>query len=147
MQRVLVSTTPDWQDVSKWYWDLSQPHLEATTPEMTNTVNELTAGAKTDMDKIKSIFYYVSKNIRYMGLTPEKDRPGFRAARCQNHIRQKIRRLPGQGRVAGLDAAHGGLEFLSRADQRRHQDGPGSAGPVFQSRHRQRGNEARANTP
>ncbi len=29
------------------------------------------------MDKIKALFYYVSKQIRYMGLTPEKDRPGF----------------------------------------------------------------------
>jgi len=77
LQRVLVSTTPNWQAVSKWYSDLSQPHLEATTPDMTNTVNELVASAKTDMEKIKSIFYYVSKNIRYMGLTPEKDRPGF----------------------------------------------------------------------
>jgi transglutaminase-like putative cysteine protease len=77
LQRVLVSTTPTWQDVSKWYWNLSRAHLEATEPDMTNTVNELTAGAKTDMDKIKAVFYYVSKNIRYMGLTPEKDRPGF----------------------------------------------------------------------
>jgi hypothetical protein len=24
LQRVLVSTTPDWQAVSKWYWDLSR---------------------------------------------------------------------------------------------------------------------------
>jgi transglutaminase-like putative cysteine protease len=77
LQRVLVSTTPAWQDVSKWYWDLSRPHLDATAPDMTNTVNEMIAGAKTDMDKVKAIFYYVSKNIRYMGLTPEKDRPGF----------------------------------------------------------------------
>lgn len=77
LQRVLASTTPSWYDVSKWYWDLSRQHLAATDADMTNTVNELTAAAKTDMEKIKSIFYYVSKNIRYMGLTPEKDRPGF----------------------------------------------------------------------
>ena len=77
LQRLYVSTLPDWQAVSKWYWNLSQPHLEATTPEMEKTVDELTAGAKTDMDKIKAVFYHVSKKIRYMGLTPEKDRPGF----------------------------------------------------------------------
>jgi transglutaminase-like putative cysteine protease len=77
LQRVVVSTTPNWQTVSKWYADLSQPHLEATTADMTNTVNELIAGAKTDMDKIKAVFYYVSKDIRYMGLTPETNRPGF----------------------------------------------------------------------
>jgi len=27
------------------------------------------------MDKVKALFYYVSPKIRYMGLTPEKDRP------------------------------------------------------------------------
>ena len=77
LQRVLVSTTPTWPAVSKWYWDLSRPHLDATSPEMTNTVNELVAGAKSDMDKVKSIFYYVSKEIQYTGLTLETNRPGF----------------------------------------------------------------------
>jgi transglutaminase-like putative cysteine protease len=77
LQRLLVSTTPDWQAVSKWYWQLSQAHLEATDPEMTKTALELAAGATNDLEKVKALFYYVSKNIRYMGLTPEKDRPGF----------------------------------------------------------------------
>jgi len=77
LQRVLVSTTPDWHDVSKWYWELSKPHLDATSPELKAKVAELTAGAKTDMDKIKALFYYVSQKVRYMGLTPEKDRPGY----------------------------------------------------------------------
>jgi hypothetical protein len=77
LQRLFVSTMPDWQTVSKWYWNLSKSHLEATTPEMKQTVDSLTAGAATEMDRIKSVFYFVSKNVRYMGLTPEKDRPGF----------------------------------------------------------------------
>jgi transglutaminase-like putative cysteine protease len=68
---------PDWQTVSKWYWNLSKSHLEATTPEMKQTVDSLTAGSTTEMDRIKSVFYFVSKKVRYMGLTPEKDRPGF----------------------------------------------------------------------
>ena len=57
--------------------DLSSPHLEATTPEMKQTVESLIAGSETDLDRIKALFYYVSKKIRYMGVTPEKDRPGF----------------------------------------------------------------------
>ena len=77
LQRLYVSTLPDWQAVSKWYWDLSKAHLEADSPEMKSTVAGLIAGAKTDQDKIKALFYHVSKKIRYMGLTPEKDRPGF----------------------------------------------------------------------
>ena len=77
LQRLYVSTMPDWETVSKWYWNLIKSHLEATTPEMKQTVDSLTAGAATDMERIKSVFYFVSKKIRYMGLTPEKDRPGF----------------------------------------------------------------------
>ena len=77
LQRLLISTMPDWRDVSKWYWTLSKPHLEATSPELKKKVTELIAGKKTDMEKIKALFYYVSQKIRYMGLTPEKDRPGF----------------------------------------------------------------------
>ena len=37
LQRLFVSTMPDWKSVSKWYWDLSQSHLDATTPEMQQT--------------------------------------------------------------------------------------------------------------
>jgi len=77
LQRLFVSTLPDWAAVSKWYWNLSLPHLDATTPEMKQAVKELTAGAQTDMDRIKALFYFVSNKIRYMGITPEKDRPGF----------------------------------------------------------------------
>src|ERR1035438_1854149 len=77
LQRLYVSTLPDWQAISKWYSDLSKSHLEATTPEMQQTVSNLTAGAQTDTEKNKAVFYHVSKKIRYMGLTPEKDRPGF----------------------------------------------------------------------
>ena len=29
LQRLLVSTIPDWPTVSKWYWELSKPHLDA----------------------------------------------------------------------------------------------------------------------
>jgi hypothetical protein len=77
LQRLFVSTMPDWQTVSKWYWNLSKSHLDATTPDMKQTVDTLTAGKTAEEDRIKSIFYFVSKKIRYMGLTPEKDRPGF----------------------------------------------------------------------
>ncbi len=78
LQRLFVSTMPDWETVSKWHWRLcSKSHLDATTPDMKQTVDTLTAGKTDEEERIKSIFYYVSKNIRYMGLTPEKDRPGF----------------------------------------------------------------------
>jgi transglutaminase-like putative cysteine protease len=111
LQRVLVSTTPTWQDVSKWYSGLSESHLEATTPDMTNKVSELTAGAKTDLDKIKGIFYYVSQEIRYMGLTPETNRPGFEPhdvkdtfKKMDGVCRDKAALLVSLLRIAGLNS-------------------------------------------
>jgi transglutaminase-like putative cysteine protease len=77
LQRLWVSTLPEWKDVSRWYWNLSKAHLDAVSPELKQKVAELTAGAGRDMDRVKALFYYVSKSIRYMGVTPEKDRPGF----------------------------------------------------------------------
>lgn len=111
LQRVLVSTTPDWHQVSKWYWNLSKPHLEATSPELKKKVEELTAGAKTDMDKIKALFYYVSQKVRYMGLTPEKDRPGYEPhdvcltfSKKYGVCRDKAALLVAMLRTAGLNA-------------------------------------------
>ncbi len=111
LQRVLVSTTPDWRDVSKWYWVLSKPHLDATSPELKKTVADLTAGAKTDMDKMKALFYYVSQKIRYMGLTPEKDRPGYEPhdvcltfGKKYGVCRDKAGLLVAMLRTAGLNA-------------------------------------------
>lgn len=77
LQRVLVSTLPDWPAVSQWYWDLSKSHLEAVTPEMKTKVASLTNGAASDLDRVKALFYDVSQKVRYMGRTAEKDRPGF----------------------------------------------------------------------
>ena len=77
LQRLFVSTVPRWQDISDWYWNLSKPHLDMTTPEMQQTVEKLTANAPTDQAKVKAIFYFVSNNIRYTGETMETNRPGF----------------------------------------------------------------------
>ena len=43
---------------------------------MKQTVESLTAGSKTDLDKVKALFYYVSK-VCYMGLTPEERPAGL----------------------------------------------------------------------
>jgi transglutaminase-like putative cysteine protease len=124
LQRVLVSTTPDWHDVSKWYWNLSKPHLDATSPELKKTVATLTAGAKTDMDKMKALFYFVSQKIRYMGLTPEKDRPGYEPhdvcvtlGKQYGVCRDKAALLVAMLREAGLNAYPVLVNVGSRKDE------------------------------
>jgi transglutaminase-like putative cysteine protease len=111
LQRLLVSTLRDWSAVSRWYWKLSRRHLDAISPGMHQTVTGLTAGAKTDLEKIKAIFYYVSKQIRYMGITPEKTRPGFEPhdvrltfAKKYGVCRDKAALLVAMLRMAGLKA-------------------------------------------
>ncbi len=77
VQRLLVSTLPDWKAVSSWYWQLCKPHLEATTPEMKVQVDKLVEGVTDRQKKIEAIFQWVSQQVRYMGITTESDSPGF----------------------------------------------------------------------
>ncbi len=127
LQRLFVSTTPDWQAISKWYWNLSQSHLNATTPELKQKVFELTADKTNDLAKIHALFYYVSKNIRYMGLTPEKDRPGFEPHdvcitfnKQYGVCRDKAALLVSMLREAGFDA----FPVLINIGAKRDQDVP-----------------------
>ena len=77
VQRLLVSTIPDWETISRWYWNLSKLHLDAVTPEMKSKVAELTEGITDREEKIRRIFMFVSKQIRYMGITTETTAPGY----------------------------------------------------------------------
>ena len=124
LQRLFVSTTPDWFAVSKWYWNLSKPHLDASSPEMKQTADRLVAGAKSDLDKTKAIFYYVSKGIRYMGRTPETDRPGFEPhdvkltfAKKYGVCRDKAALLVALLRAAGLNSYPVLINVGTRKDQ------------------------------
>jgi hypothetical protein len=57
-QRLLVSTIPDWETVSRWYWNLSKPRLAATTPEMAAMVKKITRGKRSRMEKVEAIFFW-----------------------------------------------------------------------------------------
>ena len=76
VQRLLLSTVNSWEDISKWYWDISEPHLKST-PEMEAKVAEITKDITDDQAKIEAIFKFVSQEIRYLGITIEKDAPGY----------------------------------------------------------------------
>jgi transglutaminase-like putative cysteine protease len=76
VQRLLVSTIPDWEYVSKWYWNLSEPHFK-DTPAMRAKVEELTKGLQDRDAKLRAVFKFVSQEVRYMGITVEKEAPGY----------------------------------------------------------------------
>lgn len=77
VQHQIVSTLENWEEVSRWYWELCRPRLEATTPAMKEKVAALTKGAGSDREKVRRLFTFVSQNIRYMGITTEKTAPGY----------------------------------------------------------------------
>ena len=77
VQRLLLSTIEDWRTVSRWYWNLCQPALGKTTPEMKKAVDTLTGGAVSRDEKIRRIFKFVSQEIRYMGINAEDVAPGY----------------------------------------------------------------------
>lgn len=76
VQRLLVSTIPDWEYLSKWYWKLCEPHLQ-TTPAMKAKVDDLVKGLDSREARLRAIFRFVSQEVRYMGITVEKEAPGY----------------------------------------------------------------------
>ncbi len=109
-QRLLLSTAPDWETISRWYWELSEPHL-ATDAAMAAKVAELTANATDDTARTEAIFAWVAESIRYMGITTEDTAPGYEPhdvtdTFAQKHgvCRDKAALLVAMLRLAGLEA-------------------------------------------
>ena len=76
-QRLLVSTARDWPEISRWYYQLSRPRLDAVTPELKARTEELIRNAATPEAKVQALFQFVSQQIRYMGVTAETEAPGY----------------------------------------------------------------------
>ncbi|UUV19320.1 DUF3857 and transglutaminase domain-containing protein [Fusobacteria bacterium ZRK30] len=76
LNHIEYTTIPNWEYISKWYYDLVTPHL-TMNDDIRNKVKVLTKDAKTRDEKIENIFYWVARNIRYLGVDGEKNRPGL----------------------------------------------------------------------
>ncbi|NCC52731.1 MAG: DUF3857 domain-containing protein, partial [Spartobacteria bacterium] len=94
-----------------WYWNLSEPHLEEVTPEMEATCAEIIEGLDDPMDRIKAIFQFVSKEIRYMGIVAESTAPGYEPHDVKDTFearhgvcRDKAALLVAMLRLAGFEA-------------------------------------------
>jgi Flp pilus assembly protein TadD/transglutaminase-like putative cysteine protease len=65
---VQLTTFASWGDVAGWYAKLEQGRTQPT-PEIRAKTLELIQGRATELDKIKALYWYVSKNIRYVSLS------------------------------------------------------------------------------
>jgi len=75
-----ISTIPDWDYISKWYYDISNTKTKPEF-EVMETVNTLLSGKTglTEMEKAEIIYNFIEQNIRYSsvsfrqnGIVPQK---------------------------------------------------------------------------
>ncbi len=68
-------------DLYGWYNGICK-NIGNTPANLKGQVDKLTAGKKTDLEKIESVFYWVQDNVRYIAF--ENGVMGFRPDACQN---------------------------------------------------------------
>ncbi len=78
LAQVHVSTFDTWDEVGAWYWGLSKEKLDVDD-EVRAKVKEITKGLKTEREKIKAVYNYVTR-LRYVAL--EFGIEGIRPRRC-----------------------------------------------------------------
>jgi len=81
-RQILFSTFADWEAVGKWWTKLETPRREVT-PDIRAKAEELTRGAKTDVEKVQAIYEWVQRNIRYVSLS-------FGIGRYQPHAAAEV---------------------------------------------------------
>ncbi|MCZ6793862.1 MAG: DUF3857 domain-containing protein, partial [Planctomycetota bacterium] len=59
-----ISTFADWEEFSGWYHNLIKKQFEAS-PEIVAKVQELSSGARNDLERIRAIYNFVVTEIRY----------------------------------------------------------------------------------
>jgi len=62
-----ISSIRDWQEMARWYNGLVKPQM-AASPSLRKTVEELTAGKKTDEEKARALYDFAANRVRYVGL-------------------------------------------------------------------------------
>ena len=63
-----ISTFRSWSDVAKWYWNLirEQYHVDEA---LKKKVAQITRGLVTDAQKVKALYRFVTRKIRYVSLS------------------------------------------------------------------------------
>ena len=74
--RIMVTTLDSWEQASRWYYNLVEPHMKINK-DIKDKVSELISGVKGRKERAAKIYYWVAKNIRYLGVDKEKNRPGY----------------------------------------------------------------------
>jgi transglutaminase-like putative cysteine protease len=122
-----ISTIPKWQDVSRWYYNLSKDG-QTMTPDLERLVAQVTAGKATQEAKIQALYFWSSRNIRYVETAFTGEKAGFKPVSAEQTwqrkygvCRDKAQFLVTLLRSIGVDA----YNVLITAGVRRDVDLPG----------------------
>jgi transglutaminase-like putative cysteine protease len=122
-----LSTIPKWQDVSRWFYNLCADG-QKMTPELTRLVAQVTAGKATQEEKIQALYFWASRNIRYVETAFTGEKAGFKPVSAEQTLerkygvcRDKAQFLVTLLRSIGVDA----YNVLITAGVRRDPDLPG----------------------
>lgn len=108
--RLLLTTVPDWQTWSKWYYHLCEPQYVLDSA-LTAQTDELLAGAATEEAKVRALYYFVGSHIRYVETSYSGRKAGYLPepvsltyAKRYGVCRDKAALLVAMLRHAGIDA-------------------------------------------
>ncbi len=76
------TTFPSWEAVGAWYQALIAGR-DSVTPALQARADEITAGAKTDTEKVRRLYEYVSQHNHYIGVD-------FGVGRYQPHMAMEV---------------------------------------------------------
>ena len=71
--KLLISTSPDWQAKSKWFYQVNEDYGSfKSTPEIDKKVCDILKGAGSEIDSVSRLTHWVADELRYLGLSMGK---------------------------------------------------------------------------
>ena len=64
---IIISTFKSWKDVYSWWWDLAKDKISSDSA-IKAKIQELTVTAKSDEEKLRAIYNFCAKDIRYVAV-------------------------------------------------------------------------------
>jgi hypothetical protein len=110
MTRLFVCTQPDWQTWSRWYYNLCSTQYEVDSA-LGRAIDSLTRGATTEDAKVRVLYNFVDKQIRYVETSLSGKKAGHQPEKISltyqkryGVCRDKAALLVGMLRRVGIDA-------------------------------------------
>ncbi len=84
--QIMISSFNSWGEVYQWWWGLAKDKIKADQ-QIKNKIKELTSGLDNLKDKIKAVYNFCAKDIRYVGV--EYGQAGYEPHAAEDIFRNK----------------------------------------------------------